>query len=201
VGFITANTLDVLGARRMFTPAEDRPNGPQLAVIGYPLWQARYNGDPSIIVRTMMINDVPVEVIGVMPEGFRLPTDFTDDAVEPTQLWRPQQMDEADLQCGSHGLFAAGMLAPGQAAATASAELKAIMTRLTEQGLYPSAMKFSAFAVALDDEIRGGVRPAMWLLVGAVGFLLLTSCANVANLLLVRGDGPRVSALVALRSE
>lgn len=63
VGFITANTLDVLGARpllgRMFTPAEDRPNGPQLALLGYPLWQARYGGDASIIGRTMMINDVP----------------------------------------------------------------------------------------------------------------------------------------------
>ncbi|MFA5909772.1 MAG: ABC transporter permease [Vicinamibacterales bacterium] len=192
VGFITANTLEVLGARpmlgRMFTPDEDRPNGPQLAVLGYPLWQARYNGDPSVIGRTMMINDVPVEVIGVMPEGFRLPTDFTGDAAEPTQLWRPQQLDEANLTRGSHGLFAAGMLAPGQTAATASDELKAITTRLTEQGLYPPAMKFSAFAVSLDEEIRGGVRPAMWLLMGAVGFLLLISCANVANLLLVRGD-------------
>ncbi len=192
VGFITANTLDVLGARpllgRMFTPDEDRPNGPQLAVLGYPLWQARYGGDPSVIGRTMMINDVPVEVIGVMPEGFRLPTDFTDDAAEPTQLWRPQQMDEANLNRGNHGLFAAGMLAPSQTAASASDELRAITTRLTEQGLYPVAMQFSAFAVPLDDEIRGGVRPAMWLLMGAVGFLLLISCANVANLLLVRGD-------------
>lgn len=192
VGFVTANTLDVLGARpllgRMFTPDEDRPNGPQLAVLGYPLWQARYGGDASVIGRTLMINDVPVELVGVMPDGFRLPTDFTDDAAEPTQLWRPLQMDEADLARGSHGLFAAAVLAPGQTAASASDELKAITTRLTEQGLYPEAMKFSAFAVSLDEEIRGGVRPAMWLLIGAVGCLLLISCANVANLLLVRGD-------------
>ncbi len=193
VGFVTANTLDVLGARpllgRMFTPGEDRPNGPQLAVLGYPLWQARYNGDPSVIGRTMMVNDLPMEVIGVMPEGFRLPTDFTDDAAEPTQMWLPMRMDETDLSRGSHGLFAAGLLAPGQTAATASEELKAITTRLTDQGFYPVAMQFSAFAVAIEDEIRGGVRPAMWLLMGAVGFLLLIACANVANLLLVRGDG------------
>ena len=191
VGFITANTLDVLGTRpllgRMFTPAEDRPNGPQLALVGYPLWQARYGGDPGIVGRTMMINDVPVEVIGVMPDGFRLPTDFTDDAAEPTELWRPQQIDEQNLT-RNHGLFGAALLAPGQTAASATDELRAIAHRLTEQGAYPAAMKLTAFAVPLDDEIRGGLRPAMWLLMGAVGFLLLISCANVANLLLVRGD-------------
>ena len=192
VGFISANTLDVLGARpllgRMFTADEDRPNGPEMAVLGYPLWQARYGGDATVIGRTLMINDVPVEVVGIMPEGFRLPTDFTSEAAEPTQLWRPLQMDEQNLNRGNHGLFAAAMLAPGQTAATATEELRAITARLTEQGEYPESMKFSAFAVSLDEEIRGGVRPAMWLLIGAVGFLLLIACANVANLLLVRGD-------------
>ena len=192
VGFLTANTLDVLGARpligRTFTNDEDRPNAPQVAMLGYLLWQARYGGDPGVVGRTVMINDVATEVIGVMPEGFRLPTDFTDDVQEPTQMWMTLRMDETDLSRGNHGLFAAGVLAPGQTAATASEELRAITTRLTEQGLYPPVMKFSAFAVSLDEEIRGSVRPAMWLLMGAVGFLLLISCANVANLLLVRGD-------------
>ena len=192
VGFVTANTFDVLGARplygRVISEAEDAPNGAQVAVLGYPLWQARYGGDPSVIGKTLMINDVPVEVIGVMPEGFRLPTDFTDDAAEPTQMWRPIQWDMANLIRGNHGFYAVAVLAPGQSAATVTAELHAIATRLTEQGQYPPQMKFTAFAVPLDEEIRGGVRPAMWLLMGAVGFLLLIACANVANLLLVRGD-------------
>ena len=191
VGFVTANTFDVLGARpllgRVMTEQEDGPNGPQVAVLGYPIWQARYGGDPTVIGRRLMINDVPVEVIGVMPQGFRLPTDFNDDAAEPTQLWRPIQWDMAQL-ARNHGYYGVATLAPGQSAASVTEELRAICQRLTEQGIYPPAMQFSAFSVPLDEEIRGGIRPAMWLLMGAVGFLLLIACANVANLLLVRGD-------------
>ena len=191
VGFVTANLFDVLGSRplvgRLMTEDEDRPNGPPVAVLGYPLWQARYGSDPSIVGRTVMINDVPVEVIGIMPEGFRLPTDFNDDAAEPTELWRPMAWDLTQLS-RNHGYYAVATLAPGQSASSVTEELRAICTRLTEQGAYPVQMKFTAFAVPLDEEIRGGVRPAMWLLMGAVGFLLLIACANVANLLLVRGD-------------
>ena len=192
VGFVTANVFDVLGVRplagRVFTAEEDVPNGPPLAVLGYPLWQSRYGADPSIIGRTLTINDVPVQVIGIMPAGFRLPTDFNDDAAAPTELWRPQQFDLKQLS-RSHGYYAVATLAPGQTAASATEELRAMCARLTEQGAYPKPMQFSAFAVSIDEEIRGGVRPAMWLLMGAVGFLLLIACANVANLLLVRGDG------------
>ena len=192
VGLVSANTFDVLGTRplvgRMFTEEEDRPDGPPVAVLGYPLWQAQFAGDPSMIGRKIMLNDVPVEVIGIMPEGFRLPTDFTVDAALPSQLWRPVQIDSTNLNRGSHGFHGAAVLAPGQTAATATAELRAITRRLTEEGQYPEAMQFSAFAVPLDEEIRGELRPAMWLLTGAVGFLLLIACVNVANLLLVRGD-------------
>jgi predicted permease len=135
-----------------------------------------------------MLNDVPVEVIGVMPEGFRLPSDFTQDAIEPSQLWRPLRVGAANLNRTNHGFYAAAVLAPGQSPATATSELQAITRRLTEQGAYPPQMQFTAFATGLDDEIRGGLRPAMWLLMGAVGFLLLIACVNVANLLLVRGE-------------
>ena len=192
VGLVSANTFDVLGARpmmgRMFTEEEDRPNGPPLAVLGYPLWQTQFGADPAVVGRKIMLNDIPVEVIGVMPDGFRLPTDFNVDAAEPTQLWRPVQVDSTNLNRGNHGFYAAAVLAPGQSAASASSELNAIASRLTEAGQYPPAMQFTAFAVGLDEEIRGELRPAMWLLMGAVAFLLLIACVNVANLLLVRGD-------------
>jgi predicted permease len=192
VGLITANTFEVLGAQpalgRTLRPEEDVPNGPPVAVLGYRLWQARYGGDPGIIGRKVLLNDVPVEVVGVMPDGFRLPTDFTVDAAEPSELWRAIQFDMNDLERGSHGYYGAGLLAPGQTAATATDELRALTRRWTEQGLYPDAMRFSAFAVSVDEEIRGGIRPALWILMGAVAFLLLIACSNVANLLLVRGD-------------
>jgi predicted permease len=192
VGLVSANTFDVLGARpllgRAFTPSDDRRAGPPVAVLGYGLWDAQFGADPAIVGRRIMLNDVPVEVIGVMPEGFRLPTDFTADAAEPTALWRPLRVGPGNLTRTAHTFYAAAVLAPGQTPARATAELRGITEQLTRQGAYDREMQFTAFAVGLDDEIRGGLRPAMWLLTGAVGFLLLVACVNVANLLLVRGD-------------
>jgi len=192
VGLVTANTFDVLGATpllgRMIAPAEDRPKAPPVAVLGHALWQVRYGADPAIVGRRILLNDVPVEVVGVMPQGFRLPTDFTEEAAEPTELWRALQIDEATAERGSHGYYGAAVLAPGQTVASATAELQSLTAAMTSQGLYPAEMRFSAFATSLDEEIRGGIRPALWLLVGAVACLLLIACANVANLLLVRGD-------------
>jgi putative ABC transport system permease protein len=192
VGYVTANTFAVLGAQpllgRGITVEEDRPKAAPVAVLGHGLWQTHFGGDATIVGRTIQLDDIPVQVVGIMPPGFRLPTDFTEDAAEPTQLWRGLQIDEANAVRGSHGLYGAAVLGPGHSAATATDDLRSITTRLTEQGLYPPQMQFSAFAISLDEEIRGGVRPAMWLLMGAVACLLLIACTNVANLLLVRGD-------------
>ncbi|HQZ38965.1 MAG TPA: ABC transporter permease [Vicinamibacterales bacterium] len=192
VGLVTANAFDVLGSApilgRTFSPDEDVPNGPPVVVMGYQLWHGRFGADRAIVGRTVTLDDVPYEVVGVMAQGFRLPTDFTEHAAEPTELWRPMGLDMARLERGSHGLYAVGVLAPGQTAVSATDELRALTRRKTEEGLYPEAMHFSAFAVPVDQEIRGGVRPALWILSGAVLFLLLIACSNVANLLLVRGE-------------
>src|SRR4029453_18212015 len=113
-------------------------------------------------------------VVGVMPAGFKLPTDFGEDAADPTLAWTPLHLDPPTPDNrGSHGLYAAARLKPGATAQAASAELAALTTNLTREGLYPAPMQFSAFAVSLRDEVVGTVRPAVLLLTGAVVCLLL----------------------------
>ncbi len=190
---VTANVFSVLGAEplfgRTFTEAEDRPGGPSVVILGNGLWQKRYGGDPGILDRTILLDGTSCTVVGVLPEGFQLPTDYNVSATEPTQIYAPLAIDENDLSRGAHGLYAAGELEPGATAEQATAELRSLTANFTTEGLYPPAMKFTAFAVAVEEEILGGVRPAILLLMGSVAFLLLIACANVANLLLAAGEG------------
>ena len=190
-GNVTANLFSTLGVRplhgRTFTAAEDVPNGPRLVVLGHGLWTRRFAADPAIVGRSIQVNGVGYEVIGVMPSGFVLPTDFRNP--EPTQLWMPLQMDPASTDHGSHGLYAAARLKPGSTVQQAAADLHGIARAMTAEGLYPVQMQFDTVVLSLTDEVVGTVRRAIWLLFGAVAFLLLIACANVANLLLARAEG------------
>lgn len=187
---VTANLFSTLGVApivgRTFTPAEDVPNGPDLVVLGFGLWNRRYAADTSIVGRSILIDGRPHQVLGVMPPDFVLPTDYHNP--QPSQLWVPLGMDPASTDHGSHGLYAAGRLAPGATVEQAAAELHDIARAMTNEGLYPVQMQFDTVAVSLPDEVVGSVRRAIWLLFGAVGFLLLIACANVANLLLARAE-------------
>ena len=182
--FSTLGTGPVLG--RTFTSQEDVPNGPDLVVLGHGLWNRRFGADPSILGQKVMLNGRPHEVLGVMPPDFLLPTDFKNP--EPTQLWTPLQMDPAATDHGSHGLYAAGRLRPGASVEAASQELHQIAQDMTREGLYPVQMQFDTVVLSLKDEVVGEIRPAILMLFGAVGFLLLIACANVANLLLARAE-------------
>jgi putative ABC transport system permease protein len=188
---VTANLFATLGVAplmgRTFTAAEDLPNGPRLVVLGHALWSRRYAADPGIVGRTIQIDGQSYEVTGVMPADFVLPTDYQNP--EPTQLWVPQQMNPASMDHGSHGLYAAARLKPGATVQQAADELRGIARAMTDEGLYPRQMQFDIVTVALTDEVLGSVRRAIWLLFGAVAFLLLIACANVANLLLARAEG------------
>jgi putative ABC transport system permease protein len=187
---VTANLFDTLGAPpllgRPFTLDEDVPNGPRVAVISHDLWQRRFGGSRDVIGRGIMLNGSGYQIVGVMPREFLLPTDYA--STDPTEVWTPLQIDTRTADHGSHGLYGAARLKPGATVERASEELRAITQALTREGFYPPAMQFSAFAVSLQDEVVGDVRPAVVAVFAAVGFLLLISCANVANLMLVRAE-------------
>lgn len=187
---VTANLFETLGVLPVlghpFSPEEDVTGGPRVAVIAHELWQRRFGGDPGVIGRGIELDGEGYRIMGVMPRGFRLPTDY--ESSEPTEIWVPLRIDPKTADHGSHGLYGAARLRPGATAAQASSELQAITAALTEEGLYPKQMQFSAFAVSLRDEIVGTVRPAIVAVFGAVAFLLLIACANVANLMLIRAE-------------
>jgi putative ABC transport system permease protein len=195
-GEVTANLLNALGARpllgRGFSPGDDASgNGAPVVLLGHGLWTRRFGADPGILGRTILLDGRGYEVIGVMPAGFRLPTDYREDFAEPTELWVPLVLDTDPNNRGNHGLYAAAALTPGATVAQASAELQAMAAAWTKQGLYPEAMRFEPFAVSLTDEILAPVTPALVLVSAATLFLLLIACANVANLLLARAESRR----------
>ena len=189
-GSVTANLFSVLGAApirgRMFTAQEDVPNGPRVAIIGYGLWQRRYGGDPAMVGRTIQINGAPYEVVGIMPADFVLPTDFQNPA--PSVLWVPSGWNSAATDHGSHGYYAAARMKPDVTVAQVRDDLHTISQNWTARGLYPPQMQYDAVVLSVKEEVVGTVRRAIWLLFGAVGFLLLIACANVANLLLARAE-------------
>jgi putative ABC transport system permease protein len=194
LAYITPNTLEVLGATpllgRNVTDA-DATRPASTLLISHGLWTRRFGSDPGVVGRTIQINGRALAIAGVMPNGFRLPTDFNEDAAEPTDLWIPYRLNEAEAlkNRGGHGNYAAARLKPGVTVAQVNAELAtltAMWSRTLQQ--YPPEMRFTAFAVSLKDEVVGGVRPAILLLTGAVMFLLLIACANVASLLLARAE-------------
>ena len=195
-GQATANVFDVLGARpfigRGFQHGEDASGtGARVVVLSFSLWKRRFGADPSVVGRTIQIDGAGYEVIGVMPKDFRLPTDFSEDFEEPTELWIPLVLDPDPNDRGNHSFYAAAVLAPGFTAAQASAEVTGIGRAQTAQGLYPRPMQFEPFAVSLVDEVLAPARPALALLSAATALLLLIACANVANLLLARLESRR----------
>jgi putative ABC transport system permease protein len=196
VGRVTANTFEVLGAHplhgRGFQRGEDASGtGARVVVLSHGLWQRRFGGDQGVLGRTMQIDGASYQIVGIMPKGFKLPTDFREDFAEPTELWTPLVLEVDPNERGNHGYYAAAQLAPGVTAAQASAELFVLGESLTRAGLYPPTMQFRPFAVSLVDEVVAPARPALALLVAATVFLLLIACANVANLLLARAERRR----------
>jgi len=180
---VSASFLSTLGARpalgRDFIAEEDRPGSDRTVILTHDLWQRRFGGDASILGRQLTLNEQSYTVIGVTPQDF----DFGArvDLFVPIGLWA-----DSYQQRGSHpGIYVIARMKPGVSEEQARADMDAIMGRLGEQ--YPNTNKDRRIHLELYYEnVVSGIRPSLLVLLGAVGFVLLIACANVANLLLAR---------------
>src|SRR5438094_812718 len=182
---VSANLFDLLGVPaligRTFVPDDDRP-GTHLVLLSHSLWQRRFGSDPAVIGRALSLNGESYTVIGVMPRLVQLPS----FANRKDQLWVPIAFPpEEAAQRGNHFLGVVARLKSGVTQKQAETEMETIAARLAQQ--YPDYnTRIGAVVVPLHEQIVGDIRPALLILLGAVGFVLLIACANVANLLLAR---------------
>jgi predicted permease len=172
---------------RWFTPEEDAPGGPRVAVLSHALWATRFAADSTIVGRTLTLDGTPRTVVGVMPPDFAFPT-------TSVQLWVPMRIDRTDL--GGFFLPGIGRLRDGVTPADASRELDAILPRVSSLVDFMSARTLRDAGIHADvrpylDDVVGGVRKVLWALWSMTGLVLLIACVNVAALLLVRGEARR----------
>jgi predicted permease len=164
---------------RTFSKEEDLPGGPPVAVLAYGFWQRRFGGDPKVVGTTISLSGVPHEVIGVTGDAFRIEID------QPPDVYVPFQLDPNSTDQG-HYFNSGARLKAGVTLAAANAQFKVAAEEFRRK--YPDALgKDATFGVEpLREVLVRGVRTLLLLLLGAVGFVLLIACANVANLLLAR---------------
>jgi putative ABC transport system permease protein len=194
--YVSGGMLPMLGINPLFGrvigPEDDRPKVPLTAVLSFALWQRAYGGDRGILGRDIRLNGNPCTVIGVMPPGFAFPPGELD----APELWLPLQIDPAQPGGrGSHFLSLLARLRPDVTRRQAEGEMLRYETekgRTVARSQHPFDPKIHPIVLAgFQDEVVKGVRQAMLVLLGAVVFVLLIACVNVANLLLARSEARR----------
>jgi putative ABC transport system permease protein len=171
---------------RGMTAEDARPGAPEVAVLSYGLWQRRFGGDPGVVGRPVMLNGSPFTVVGVLPSGFQWHIKKRSGTIKPAEIWTvlPMPTEGAAAERGRF-LSVVARMKRGVSLEQAATEMRTIATR-TGQDAPRYNKGYSAEVIPLREQFVGKVRPALWLLLGAVGFVLLIACANVANLLLAR---------------
>ena len=185
----TSELLPLLGVAPMlgrgFVPDEDKPSASRVVVLSHSMFEKYFNSDPSILNQTITLDGKPFTVVGVMPRAFQFPVQN-----DPIDLWTTitgdaSGSDPITAQRGAHFLKVIGRLKPGVTEEKAQADADTIAARLAEQ--YPDTdSRHGMFVEQTLRSIVGDIRPALLILLGAVSFVLLIACANVANLLLAR---------------
>ena len=179
---VSWNAFDALGVKpalgRGFVAEEDVPGKNKVVVVSHGMWQRRLSADANVLGRSIRLNGEPNAVVGVMPEEFFFPS-------RQTECWMPMAINPADPPRGAHFLAVVGRLKASSSIEQAGVEMKTIAERLAKE--YPQSANESAGVIALHDDVVGDSRSALLTLMFAVGVVVLIACANVANLLLVRG--------------
>ena len=169
---------------RTFLPDDEPVGKPPVAVLSYGLWQRRFGGQSSVIGQPITLNGIKFTMIGVMPPNFQFHIKHRSGTGRPAELWTVLPMPSGGT-ANERGRFLSvvARLKPGVSLEQAAAELRTIATRLSDEA--PQFNKnYSAEVLPLREQFFGSVRRPLWLMLGAVAFVLLIACANVANLLL-----------------
>jgi predicted permease len=197
---VSSNLLPMLGTHaalgRLFTEAEDHPGQPAVALLSHALWSSRFGADPSIVNQKITLNGQPVTVAGVLPRGFSLPREVlpTLGVTEDGEIFLPLPLpDNASTIRTREDYNIMATLKPGVTLAAAQAEMDGLTARLRQDhpDVYPPNGGLTFSIVPIHEQVSGRIERPLVLLVGAVGFVLLIACVNVANLLLARAIARR----------
>jgi putative ABC transport system permease protein len=183
---VTGGFFDVMGTRaaigRTTSTADDPMGSRDVVVLGYDIWRRRFGSNPAIVGQQITLDATPYEVIGVMPEGFRYPL--------RSEMWVPLRFSAKDLetQRGAHYIDVVGRLKPASSIEQARENMRAIAARLAAD-FPPTNRNSSASVHPLREALVGSVRQSMFVLLGAVGLVLIIVCVNIASLVLIRAIG------------